>query len=516
MVLATNLHKPALKVALNLTVYSKMRITNPPLASSLMATARSFGNYDLAAALADLVDNSIRARASLITISFQPDDDDVTVRIRDNGHGMSKDELIKAMRPASANPEDIRDAADLGRFGWGLKSASLSQARVLTVVSWNESGYSAARWDIDDLEDWNMELIAGEQATKYLSKRPVSSSGTEVIWTHCDRLLDKDISGNIDEQLSDKISHAHKQLALIFHRYLSEEAIKGFRIQMQGIDIKPIDPFMSQHPATQSIDDEIIRLKGTEVISVKPFTIPHFSKLTLEEKELLGGDEGLVRNQGFYVYRNKRLIIHGTWFRLIPHGELSQLTRVRVDLPNTQDKDWKITLDKSDAQLPPILRTRLRDFIKGFSQRSIKANRRRGVDLTVSNNELVWRRNAHNGRIRYQINKNHPLVWQMLSESKNQEIAREALNLIESCLPTEMLADDQAKSKIEQVQSITDPEAFNSLIDAYFLSCVAQSENHPTLSEVIEFTRHTEPFSSQWKYTESYIRNTLKTKWKLK
>ena len=109
--------------------------------------------------------------------------------------------------------------------------------------------------------------------------------------------------------------------------------------------------------------------------------IPHYSKLNIKEKEDLGGDEGLVRNQGFYVYRNKRLIIYGTWFRLVPHGELSQLTRVRVDLPNTQDKDWKITLDKSDAQLPPVLRIRLRDFIKSFSQRSVKANRRRGGSL---------------------------------------------------------------------------------------------------------------------------------------
>ena len=83
-----------------------------------MATARSFGNYDLAAALADLIDNSIRAEAKKIIISFEPEDDDVIVRIRDDGKGMGKDELVSAMRPASANPEDPRDASDLGRFGW--------------------------------------------------------------------------------------------------------------------------------------------------------------------------------------------------------------------------------------------------------------------------------------------------------------------------------------------------------------------------------------------------------------
>lgn len=492
-----------------------MRISNPPHAQSLMATARSFGNYDLAAALADLIDNSIRADASKITILFALENNDLVVRIRDNGFGMSKEELIRAMRPASANPEDPRDSNDLGRFGWGLKSASLSQARVLTVVSWNKRGCTAARWDIDDLEDWKMELTVDEQAKHQLNTITTSQSGTEVIWTNCDRLLDKDVTGSIDEQLNDKISHAHKQLALIFHRYLSGEARKTFSIKMQGIELSPIDPFMSQHPATQTVDDEIIKLKGNKAISVKPFTIPHFSKLTLEQKEMLGGDEGLVRNQGFYVYRNKRLIIYGTWFRLVPHGELSQLTRVRVDLPNTQDKDWKITLDKSDAQLPPALRTRLRDFIKNFSQRSVRANRRRGVDLNLSKNEQVWRRNAHNGRIRYLINKDHPLVWQMLSEANNPDIAKEALHLIESCLPTEMLADDHSKNRIEQVQSITDPDAFNALIDAYFLACVAQCDDHPTLREVIDFTKNTEPFCSQWRYTESYIRNTLKSRWKL-
>ena len=493
-----------------------MRINNPPLASSLMATARSFGNYDLAAALADLIDNSIRANSKKITINFQPEKDDVIVRIRDDGKGMTKNELIQAMRPASSNPEETRDTDDLGRFGWGLKSASLSQARILTVVTWTANECNAARWNIDDLEDWSMELLSGDKATKLLTGMSKSKTGTEVIWSKCDRLLDTDPTISIDIQLNEKISYANKQLSLIFHRYLSGEINKKFTIELQGIKLTPIDPFMSSHPATQTIDAEVIQLHGKEEISVQPFIIPHFSKLTIQEKETLGGDEGLVRNQGFYVYRNKRLIIHGTWFRIVPHGELSQLTRVKVDLPNTLDKDWKITLDKSDAQLPSVLRTRLREVIKRFSNRSVKANRRKGADLRIDKNEPVWKRNAHNGRIRYLINRDHPFVYQLIDDSENSAIAREALNLIETCLPIESLIKDQDGKTLEQVQSITDPEAFNSLIDAYFLVCVRNHQKHPTLRQVIEFTKNTEPFSSQWKYTESYIKNTLKVKWKLK
>lgn len=493
-----------------------MRISNPPLASSLMATARSFGNYDLAAALADLIDNSIRAGAKKITISFEPDDDDVIVRIRDDGLGMSKDELIQAMRPASANPEDPRDASDLGRFGWGLKSASLSQARVLTVVSWTAAGVTSARWDIDDLDDWTMDLESGEKAQSFLSSPKKFRSGTEVIWGHCDRLLDTEHASNIDEQLNDKIRHAQRQLSLIFHRYLSGEARSKFSIEVQGIPLKPIDPFMHQHPATQTIDEEVIKLRGQEGVTVKPYTIPHFSKLTVEEKELLGGDEGLVRNQGFYVYRNKRLIIYGTWFRLVPHGELSQLTRVRVDLPNTLDKDWKITLDKSDAQLPVILRIRLRELIKKFAKRSSSANRRRGIDLTIEKQEPVWKRIAHNGRIRYQINRDHPMVWEMIAESDDTSIAREAISLIEAFIPTESMIKDRESQHLEQVQAITDPEIFNSLLDACFMACVRQKGGHPRLKEVLDFAKNMEPFSSQWKYSESYIKNELKEEWELK
>lgn len=493
-----------------------MKISNPPNPSQLMITARSFGNYDLASALADLVDNSIHANAKVISISFEPEDKDVKVRIRDDGKGMIREVLVNAMRPASANPEDAREISDLGRFGWGLKSASFSQARVLTVVSWTSKGFNAAIWDIDAIEDWSMDLLDGKNAQRLLKTSPTSTSGTEVIWSHSDRLLDPSLITNIDEQLNEKISYAHKQLSLIFHRYLSGEARNNFRIEMQGIQLSAIDPFMSLHPATQTINEEVIRLRGQENVVVQPFTIPHFSKLTVHEKELLGGDEGLVRNQGFYVYRNMRLIIYGTWFRLIPHGELSQLTRVRVDLPNTLDKDWKITLDKSDAQLPIVLRARLKDLVKRYAKRSTRANQKRGANLNISKTEPLWKRNTHNGRVRYQINRDHPLIWDMISEADDTKITKEALNLIESYVPTEAMIKDRESDHLDQVNAITDPEYFNQLLDACFIACARQKGGHPKLNEFLDFAKSMEPFSSHWKYSESYIKENLKRTWGLK
>jgi hypothetical protein len=492
-----------------------MRISNPPNASSLMATARSFGNYDLASALADLIDNSIKAKAKNVSIQFEPVENDVLVRTRDDGVGMSRDELVAAMRPASANPEDPRELHDLGRFGWGLKSASLSQARVLTVVSWTSEECTAAIWDIDNLENWSMELLVGDEVFELLKAAPTTKSGTEVIWSRCDRLLDQDVLSSLDVQLNEKLSHASKQLSLIFHRYLSGETGSKLVIEMQGYALKPVDPFMTTHPATQKVDEDIIKLQGKEEIIVQLFIIPHFSKLTVNEREILGGDEGLVRNQGFYVYRNKRLIIYGTWFRLIPHGELSQLMRVRVDLPNTLDKDWKITLDKSDAQLPVALRTGLKELLRNFGKRSVSANRKKGVDLTIDKKEPVWKRVVYNGRIRYQINRDHPFVWELTAGSQDANITREALKLIESYVPTESMIKDREGNQLEQVQAITDPQIFEALIDACFMACLRQSGRRPTLDEFLKFANRMEPFSSQWKYSESYIKEKIKEKWGL-
>ena len=493
-----------------------MRISNPPVASSLMATARSFGNYDLAAALADLIDNSIQAQAKKVSILFEVIETEMVVRIRDDGIGMGKNVLVAAMRPASAHPEDSRDLNDLGRFGWGLKSASLSQARVLTVVSWRGLERTAASWDIDNLEDWSMELLVGDKTLKLLSIPPDSGSGTEVIWSRCDRLLDRDMPSSPDEQLNEKISHASKQLSLIFHRYLSgKETGNKLVIEMQGRSLEPVDPFMCDNLATHTEDEEPIKLRGKEAIIVQPFIIPHFSKLTVKEREMLGGDEGFVRNQGFYVYRNRRLIIYGTWFRLIPHGELSQLMRVRVDLPNTMDKDWKITLDKSDAQLPVVLRSRLKDLLRRFSKKSVGVNRNKGIDLRIDKKEPVWKKVVYHGRIRYQINRDHPLILELIAESEDSAFAREVLKLVESYVPIESMIKDREENKLEQVQAITDPEIFEGLVDACFMACVRQTGRPPTLKEFLKFANKMEPFSSQWKYSEDYIRNNIKEKWGL-
>src|SRR5258708_3144611 len=105
-----------------------------PHAGNMIEDFRSIG-YSLQTAIADIVDNSIAAKEKNIWIDLEWNGENTAVIITDDGIGMSKDELINAMRPGSKNPLADRSSEDLGRFGLGLKTASFSQCRILTVAT---------------------------------------------------------------------------------------------------------------------------------------------------------------------------------------------------------------------------------------------------------------------------------------------------------------------------------------------------------------------------------------------
>lgn len=489
-----------------------MKIHNPPNSSALMATARSFGNYDISAALADLIDNSIKAKSSTIKIEFIPEADDVTVTIRDDGYGMSGKTLIAAMRPASGHPEQERDEDDLGRFGWGMKSASLSQARVMTVVSWTAVDASAASWDIDDIDDWAMEYLEGEEALALLETKPDTPSGTEVIWRKTDRLLQDSNVESFQDSLTHLIAQAREALALTFHRYISPDEGKKLVISMNGSELPKVDPFLKSHPATQSMEaEDIVMANGTR-IAIRPFVLPHFSKLTPDDQRILGGAEGMVRNQGFYVYRNRRLIMHGTWFKLIPHRDLSQLTRVLVDLPNSTDHDWRITLDKSGAQLPNELEKRLRNVVRKFNRRSHSVHRKKGISIDRPDRSPVWKRTVKNGQIRYAINRQHPMVDGFVthSEELGDSFDLEAiLTLLESYFPTDSFLKDASTADVNQ--TLTSEEDFEVLV----MNCVVtyiQTHSPPhRLDGLLKYMKSIEPFASHWVFAEELVRNNAST-----
>jgi DNA mismatch repair enzyme (predicted ATPase) len=323
-----------------------------PYAPSLIESMRSLG-YSFSSAIADIIDNSISAQSNRISIVTEPSNNPY-LYILDDGYGMTKSELYEAMRYGSGNPQARRSQTDLGRFGLGLKSASLSQCRKLVVISKKNGELSGYSWDMDyviSCGSWMLKEFSETEIREYpqLSRLFSQKSGTYVFWSEFDRIKEGagDISVTFNKLLDDMVNH----LSLVFHRFIEE----GLRIDLNGYEINARDPFLTHHRATQRKRESSFYIKD-EKITLKPYILPHISKLSQEDIVSLGGKDRITNDQGFYVYRNKRLIIWGTWFRLERKDELNKLARVMVDIPNSLDSLWAIDIKKSSAMLPDIIR----------------------------------------------------------------------------------------------------------------------------------------------------------------
>lgn len=318
----------------------------PPFAPVLMESTRAIG-YSLEAAIADIIDNSIAAKAGKVQLSFFPVGD-AYVSILDNGTGMDDAQMNIAMQYGSKSPTETRDSSDLGRYGLGLKTASLSQCRVLTVISKQGDQVIGRRWDLDYVIKtgaWSLLILDKEDfaSVPHISDLYEQDSGTLVVWQNLDRLLMGEV--DYEKSLGRKMDEVRQHLELVFHRYLSgESGIKKLEILFNGVKLKAADPFLIKK-STQAMDTETLVIRGKRIL-VTPYILPHISKMTEEEKNQLGGKDGIRKRQGFYVYRNKRLLIWGTWFRMMRQGDLSKLARVMVDIPNDLDDLWTLDIKK--------------------------------------------------------------------------------------------------------------------------------------------------------------------------
>lgn len=414
------------------------KITNPPLSENLFKAAQSQGAYTLAAALADLIDNSISAAANeiFIEVPISQSPDELTVVISDNGQGMTRDELIEAMRPASRNPSSLRDENDLGRFGWGLKSASLSQAERLEVLTQKNGERSFASWDLADCHNFEMELDDRSKQDPVFSYSN-QSSWTEVYWKKCTRLTEG--AALNQRELTDKVYAAIQDLELIFHRYLEgENNLNTVVITINGRQLKPLDPFL-RSKSTVLTDPTPITFRGG-IFSYQAFALPRLNVMSDEEFNRLSGDEGLVKRQGFYVYRNKRLIISGTWFNIEPFRPLNQLIRIKLDIPNSMDDIWRITVDKSDAQLPQDLKRYLKDIVRSLRQHSTKKLTPR-VFKRKTNDDSFWRLTRKAGIKMLEINT--------AAEIFNKDVyTREEVlaltNLLQASIPIDLIISNNS------------------------------------------------------------------------
>lgn len=390
-----------------------------PKASTLMGSLRSMG-YSFEAAIADIIDNSISAHASNVHILFPKNPLDVmAVGILDDGEGMDKERLFEAMRYGSSASEDVRPEDDLGRFGMGLKSASLSQCRILTVVSYDKDNLNAYTWDytyILEKQNWIIKELSNTDIHKlpYIDVLKEQGYGTLVIWEDFD-VLYKSSGGQIFDTLNDLRATVEASVALIFHRYLSESGKGRLNIFINNLLVTPLDPFLEKHPKTTSKKEKNIAIQDTNgierLIYIKPFILPFATDLKEKDKKLIGGVENLRAKQGFYIYRNKRLIIWGTWFGMNKRAELTKNARIRVDIPNTLDDIWCIDIKKQNAAIPKRILHQLKATVIEALGISVRQQNYRGRTQNVDSNiDYIWeRKEGRNDTFYYQINRESKL-----------------------------------------------------------------------------------------------------------
>lgn len=466
-----------------------------PNAGMLIESMRDIG-YSLDSALADIIDNSITAKAKRVDLLIDTVSQSPKLGVVDDGIGMTEPELLDAMRPGSRSPLDIRAAGDLGRFGLGLKTASFSQCRRLTVISRHGGRTSGARWDLDEVarvNDWLVELLDEPIEVPWIDR--LGESGTLVLWEKMDRLLDRGATDRGD--LVRRIDEATSHLELVFHRYIrGERGISKVAIHLNGRRLDGFDPFATDHPATQPGALEPIQLGGHKV-EVQAFTLPHHKKVTAADWTRLGGREGYLRNQGFYVYRNKRLIMHGTWFCLARQMELTKLARVRIDMPAELDAEWKIDVKKASAQPPLQVRSRLRRIIDHIGARSKRVYTARGRKLATDTRLPVWLRIQDKNEIRYQLNPEHPVFVDFAARLPRDlgSDFRRVLETASSAMPVDALFADVSGSP-EHVSGghLSD----DGLHHAALTTFDTLSSSGIGREDILNMMQATEPFRSEW------------------
>ena len=386
------------------------KVKSIPEARLLLASLRSVG-YNEETAIADIIDNCISAQAHKIKIEF--DWAKKRIVISDDGFGMSEEDLIENMRIGSSDPSKIRDDDDLGRFGMGMKTAAFSLGKKLTVVTKSTAAVSNASWDLDQIPEigWNLIIRDESEISEFSSQ--LGDQGTIVVIENLDRVIDSDDEKKAKNKFYRIANKTEKHLALTFHRFIEEDDLV---LELNGEPIKPWNPFILENSATQELPEESVFSdeSGAEVI-IQPYVLPHKTKFASDEDyQAAGGPKGWNYHQGVYVYRNRRLIICGTWFDYIKKEPAYNLARIKIDITAASDEDWKIDIKKSTASLPSYVRDSVEREIDLCTETSARVYNSRGSysksNVSAPNLDYVWEQRKKNGRYSFHINRKHSLL----------------------------------------------------------------------------------------------------------
>ncbi len=413
-----------------------------PSAKALINGLRSIG-YSFESAAADIIDNSITAKAKNIRIYSDPIADEPYFLILDDGEGMNYKELENAMQFGSNRDGKIDSIEDLGRFGLGLKSASLSQCKHLEVISLKFGKLHGMSYDIDQIEatnSWDLNILDDSEIEQvpFLNELKAQKQGTIVLWKKFDK-MEAESGNKFSETFYNIIASTTKHIEYVFHRFY--DRINIYVNSKNKINRK--DPFLTNSPRHQSgrtieiqIDDSIIK--------VTPHTLPYANTITPEEKALLGNPKSIYDEQGFYIYRNERLIFWGTWMHMGYKSELNKLARVQIDIPSTLDKMWMLDVKKSSAKIPDVIKERIRIALQDSIVKSKRATRYTGQLEEKEDCPIWFRTKLRDGSVKYEINRDNPVLTTLQENLGNHELElfNELLSQIECFIPKGRIQND--------------------------------------------------------------------------
>ena len=331
---------------------------------------RSTG-HDIGSAVSDLVDNSIsHGQATKIWVDIDiAFNGNVEVSVVDNGTGMSKEELTNALKYGS---EGSYAANSLGKYGLGLKTASTAFCKKLVVLTRKkgretEMGFN----DLDLMAEKNdfitiigdkksdVEKIDLEILDDYVGEK---KSGTAIIWKNVDRLLTyKNMQGpHASKGLVKMRAECNKICSVLFHKFLdtSFKDASNVEIFINEEHVEPWDPFLL--PYSELLAEEPFTIKDDYdqelgYFEVRGYLIPFKDDSTLpadcHKTFLPAGEKSKVNHQGFYVYRNHRIIYYGDWLKTASKEPHSSYGRLELNFDETLDQFFNLDFSKRNVEL---------------------------------------------------------------------------------------------------------------------------------------------------------------------
>lgn len=478
--------------------YSQYKtVSAVPEASSMIETFRAIG-YNIETAVADIIDNSISANAKNVWVNFEWLGSKTWLSVKDDGFGMNDSELIQAMRPGSKNPLQDRESKDLGRFGLGLKTASFSQARKLTVIS-KKSDYNSVywTWDLDFVnQTGKWELIKYLPDEKFEKDLSGLVSGTIVIWNDIDRVV-KNFKQD-DNKALDKflliMEQVKKHLSMVFHKFMESGKIN---IYFQDQKTEPWNPFLLDEPSTQIFPEEKIQ---NGLVKIEGYVLPHKSKISEEKYKQAEGAKGWNEQQGFYIYRNERLLLAGDWLGLFRKEEHYKLTRIQIELPNTLDAEWQIDIKKSVARPPLIFREQIKAYAMKVRAQAVEVYRHKGKNVKpIVGQKFVplWIDHKRGDKWFYKINLEHPVIEKVKEEARNEpnKAVEMLIKFIEETIPTKSIFIKE--SEVPELQGKPfegiDQEIIRNTMQAMYSNLIGQGKTDEQAKAIIA---NIEPFNN--------------------